>query len=274
MRVMKVMTWVVIIVALAALSGGRGRALDRNSVDPQAIVRAAFDAQRPSRGLSRLKMSIRDRSGARERLMTVRSLRFDAGRKSLITIEQPADVRSTGFLSIDYSTRGRNDEQWLYLPKLHRVSRVPNSGKADAFVGSDFSISDLAGPDPDAFVLKLIERSVRVGDEECWLIEATPRDEAARDEIGYAKSQLWVSKDKAVLVQLKATLADGKRTKYFKASDFKNDGGTWTPHRSQMRTLEGTSVVSETLIEVLSVDNEAKDVVDADFTQQRLERGA
>jgi hypothetical protein len=269
----RVSVWVGLAIAVVAVSGESGRALDRNATDPRAILRAAFDAQSPSRGLSRLKMSIRDRSGNRERLMTVRSLRFDGGRKSLILIEQPADVRNTGFLSIDYAARGKADEQWLYLPKLHRVSRVPNSGKSDAFVGSDFSISDLAGPDPDTFAVKIVEASVRVGDEDCWLIEATPRDDAARDEVGYSKSQLWVSKDKLALVQLKATLADGKRTKYFKASDFKNEAGTWTPHRSQMRTLEGTSLISETVIDVLSVDNASKDVVDADFTQERLERG-
>jgi hypothetical protein len=153
------------------------------------------------------------------------------------------------------------------------VSRVPNSGKADAFVGSDYSISDLAGPNPDLFVVKLVEQSVKVGDEECWLVEATPRDAAAQDETGYSKSQIWISKEKLTLVQIKANVAGGERTKYFKASDFRQDGGTWTPHRTQMRTLEGTKLVSETVIDVLEVDNASKDVVDADFTQQRLERG-
>ena len=248
-------------------------ALDPATTDPQKILRNASDSATPNRGLSRFKMSIKDRSGTRERLMTLRTLRFDGGRKSLILIEQPADVRNTGFLSIDYSARGKTDEQWLYLPKLHRVSRVPNSGKSDAFVGSDFSLSDLAAPDPDAFNLKLTSPSVKVGDDDCWLIEAVPRDEATRDEYGYSRMELWVSKSKSLLVQVKATLADGKRTKYFKVSDVRNDGGLWTPHRLQMRTLEGSNVVSETVIDVLSVDNAAKDVVDADFTQQRLERG-
>lgn len=272
MRVWRVFAWVLAMIAVAAMSGGEGRALDKNASDPAAILRAAFDAT-PSRSFSRLKMSIRDASGARERVMAVRSLRFEAGRKSLVSIESPADVRNTGFLSVDYTQRGRADEQWLYLPKLHRVSRVPNSGKADAFVGSDYSISDLAGPNPDLFVAKLVEASAKVGDEDCWLIEATPRDAAAQDETGYSKSQIWVSKDKLALVQLKATVAGGERTKYFKASDFKKDGGTWTPHRTQMRTLEGGKVTSETVIDVLDVDNASKDVVDADFTQQRLERG-
>lgn len=263
-----------VVPAVLLLCASAGHALDPASTDARAILRAALQSQTPNRGHSRLKMSIKDRSGSRERVMSVRNLRFEGGRKSLILIEQPADVRNTGFLAIDYSARGKNDEQWLYLPKLHRVSRVPSSGKSDAFVGSDFSISDLAGPDPDAFDVKLTSASVKVGDEDCWLIEATPRDEASRDEIGYARSEIWVSKSKTALIQLKATLADGKRTKYFKASDLRNEGGLWTPHRLQMRTLEGSNVISETVIDLISVDNAASDVVDADFTQQRLERGA
>jgi hypothetical protein len=264
---------VALVVGVALVSGGSGRALDRNSNDPRAILQAALDTQNPKRASSRVKMSIRDRSGTRERWMTMRSMRFEGGRKSLILIEQPADVRNTGFLSIDYAARGKADEQWLYLPKLHRVSRVPASGKADGFVGSDFSISDLAGPDPDSFEARIVESSVKVGDDECWSIEATPRDDAARDAFGYSKIQLWVSKDKLALLQLKATMANGKRTKYFKATELQKDGGIWTPHRLQMRTLEGTTLISETVLEVLSVDNAGADVVEGDFTQQRLERG-
>jgi hypothetical protein len=156
---------------------------------------------------------------------------------------------------------------------LHRVSRVPNSGKADAFVGSDFTLSDLSQQDPDDYDVKLVQADVQVGGEACWLIEATPHSEAVKQQTGYEKSQLWVSKQKLVTLQLKAWLVGGKRIKYLKVSDVRKVDGVWTPHRMQMRTLEGSDVASETSLEVLSVSNDAQDVVDSDFTQQRLERG-
>src|SRR5262245_16403333 len=84
-------------VSIALWATAPSRALDRNSTDARAIIRAALDTQNPSRSQSRMKMTIRDRAGTRERWMTLRSLRFEAGRKSLILIEQPADVRNTGF---------------------------------------------------------------------------------------------------------------------------------------------------------------------------------
>jgi hypothetical protein len=249
-------------------------AIDANTTDARAILVAVFDGQQgSSRSLSRMKMSIRDSAGTRERVMHVRSKRFPEGHKRLILIEQPDEVRNTGFLSIDYSARTRADEQWLYLPKLHRVSRVPDSGKADAFVGSDFSLSDLAGQNPEDYKASLLEATTRVGEEECWHIEATPRDEAIRDATGYSRTELWISKSKLATVQLKAWVADTPRVKYLKASDIRKVGETWTAHRVQMRTLEGTKLISETVLEMLSLDNDAKDVQDGDFTQQRLERG-
>jgi hypothetical protein len=259
-----------VLVLMAARVG----ALDANTTDPRAIMREALDPKGGTRSLMRMKMTIRQGSATRERVMSVRVLRAPEERKTLIMIEAPADVRNTGILSVDFKLRTKHDEQWLYLPALHRSSRVPSSGKSDAFVGSDFSIADLSGKDPEDYDFKLIEQSVKVGDDECWLIESVPRTEAVRTETGYVKVQTWISKSKLIPVQLKAwTLKEG-RQKYFKAVDIRQVDGTWTPHRLQMRTLEQGTVASETVIDVLNVNNNSTEVSDSDFTKQRLERGA
>jgi outer membrane lipoprotein-sorting protein len=260
-----------LVVLLLAV--GQAGALDAAATDPQAIMREALDIKGGERALSRMKMTIRQGSNTRERTMTVRVKRAPEQRKTLIVIEAPADVRNTGFLTIDFKARGRGDEQWLYLPALHRVSRVPSSGKSDPFVGSDFTIADLSGRDAEDYDFKLLEKSVKVGDEECWLIEGVPRSEAVKTETGYVKTQSWISKTKLIPIQLKAWTSSDNKTKYFKASEIRQVDGVWTPHRMQMRTLQNGTLSSETTIEVLDVDNNAADVSDADFTQQRLERG-
>src|SRR5688572_31679479 len=91
--------------------------LPSDTKDPRAIMRAASANRGGERSESRMKMTIRDPSGARERIMVNKSLRVSGGRKTLIWIESPADVRGTGFLGIDYDAGARTDEQWLYLPK-------------------------------------------------------------------------------------------------------------------------------------------------------------
>jgi outer membrane lipoprotein-sorting protein len=265
---------VVFVIGLAVCSFTPGAsALDPSSTDARAILKEAFGSQRGEKTASRMKMSIKDGSGTRERMMSVRTARKSDGWKTLILIEQPEDVRNTGFLSMQYVANDKSDEQWLYLPKLHRVARVPSSGKSDPFVGSDFSISDLSQQEVDDFDAKLVSASVKVGDEECWLIESTPRTQVIREETGYEKTQLWISKSKLLPIQIKASVIGGKKTKYFKAMDIRKVDGYWTPYRMQMRTMDGSTAASETVLDVLNADNQGKDVAESDFTVARLEHG-
>lgn len=250
-------------------------AVDPSTTDPAAILTAVSESQTPSSSLARMKMSIKDGTGTRERVLNLRTKRFPDSLKTLMLTEAPSDVRNTGFLTISYKNTSRADEQWLYLPKLHRVTRIANSGKSDPVMGSDFSISDLslANQDPNDLELKLIDAAGKVGDDECWIIEAVPRKEATKREYGYAKMQTFVSKKKLAVLQFKGWLLDGKRIKYFKASDLRSVDGVWTAQRLTMRTLEGSTVLSETMIDYLSVSNNSSNVIDSDFTQQRLEQG-
>jgi len=263
------------LVSVLALSlvAGTAFALPPDTKDPRVIMRAASANNGGERSKGRMKMTIRDPSGVRERTLVNRSLRVAGGHKTLIWIESPADVRGTGFLGIDYDAGSRTDEQWLYLPKLRRVARVPSSGKSDAFIGSDFSYADLSQQDPEDFELKLLNPSVTVGGEECWLIELMPRSPRIAEESGYDKTEVWISKSKVVPIQFKAALKGGEKTKYWKASDFRQVDGIWAPHRMQMRTVKGDALESETIIEISELSHSAPDVTDDLFTQQRLERG-
>jgi hypothetical protein len=248
-------------------------ALDADSSDARAIMAAVSARPSGDRALSRVKMTIKDGSGARERTLSLRSKIFADAIKTLIVIEAPADVRNTAFLSVDYRAAGRADEQWLYLPNLQRVTRVPSSGRAGPFMGSDFTYADLAKPDFDDYDLKMVDTAAKVDGEACWLIEATPRSAAAKETTGYDKTHVWVSKAKLLPLQIKAWVSKGHRLKYLKAADVRSVGGIWTPYRLQARTMRDAQVESETLIQLLNVQYDAVEVQDGDFTQRRLEQG-
>jgi hypothetical protein len=100
-----------------------------------------------------------------------------------------------------------------------------------------------------------------------------PRRAAIKRESGYEKIQVWISKQKLVALQFKGWLVDGKRTKYFKASELRSNDGIWSPQRITMRTLEGSKLLSETVIDYLNLSYNSTEVTDSDFTQQRLEQG-
>jgi hypothetical protein len=262
------------IAVLSLFMHGQATALDRDTMDPRAILQAVYDQRTPPRSMSRLKLTIRDKAGVRERLLWARSLRAEGVLKSLTVIEAPADLRNTGFLSLDYQQPERSDEQWLYLPKLRRTTRVPESGKSDSFVGSDFSYADMSQENPRDYEFALIEGTVKVGGEDCWLIEARPHDEHVRERTGYIKQQVWISKEKLIPLQAKFWLTATDKVKYLKVSDIRQvEGGGWVPYQVQMRSLRAGTLESESMLEILSMSYAAELVNDADFTQQHLEQG-
>lgn len=259
-------------IAMAIATPVVASALGANERDPRVILRAVHKESVGDRGITRVKMVVRDDSGSRERTLQIRFKEFEGGRKTLIFFESPSDVRNTALLSVDYDDRARPDEQWLYLPTLRRTTRISGSGRSGSFMGSDFTYADLGKADPDDYELTLVEASTQVDGEDCWLIEATPRNATVQQETGYSKSHLWVSKGKLRILQVKNWMAGGK-IKYVKASDFRKINGIWTPHRMQARTLRGTKVLSETLLGTVSVKLDDPKVNDADFTPARLEQG-
>jgi hypothetical protein len=259
-------------VALLALSGPAA-ALDPLSTDARAIMRAVFERPAAERSLSRLKMTIRDQTGTRERLLELRIAHAKDVTKALIVLAEPADVRDTAFLSVDHRSGDKANAQWLYLPKLHRVTRIPGSGRADAFLGSDFSYADLSEPNPDDYDFKLIDGAAKSDGEACWLIESTPRSAKVRAETGYLKTQLWVSKSRLLTLQVKAWVIKDHKIKYLKYGDVRKVDAFWTPHRVQAKTVVGSTAESETTMQVLSVRVGASEVSDSDFDEHRLERG-
>jgi Outer membrane lipoprotein-sorting protein len=248
-------------------------ALDASTTDPRAIVMAASARPLGDRAVSRMKMTIKDGSGARERIMTLRSRNLAQGSRTLIRIEEPAEARNNAFLSVDYTDRTKEDEQWLYLPNLRRVTRVPSSGRSGAFLGSDFSYIDLSRQDFADYEVKLIEASAKVDSEDCWVIEAAPKTPALQEQSGYLKTQLWISKSKLMAMQFKSWVVKGHKIKYVKVADVRKVDGIWTPYQMQARTISGSHVDSETTLEVLSMKYGSQEVTDDDLTVQRLAPG-
>lgn len=266
----------LVVLALGACAvavATNAHALTPNSEDPKAIVAAVSERDLGKRVLTRLRMTIRDGSGSRERLIAMRSHTFGHDVRTLIRVEGPAEVKDTAFLSIDYRDPAKTDEQWLYLPNLRRTTRVPSESRSGAFMGSDFSYADLSRPDYRDYELRLLERDVKVADESCWLIEAVPKTAELRERTGNAKTQLWISKSKLMPLQLKSWVIKGHRVKYVKLGKLKRIDGIWTPFRLQARTMAGSKVVSETVLDVLSVEYGSAKVTEDDFTLQRLSPG-
>lgn len=249
-------------------------AIAPTETDPQAIMDAVEAIDAPNQVRSRIAMKVMDGAG-RERTRVVQSIamNFAAGTKQLMLFEEPADVRNTGLLSIDYDDGAKDDDQWLYLPSLKKSTRISSSGKSGSFMGTDLSYSDMTKQDPSHYDYEIVEQSATVAGEDCWLIESRPKTAKAKKETGYIKSHVWVSKAKLVAIQIKSWVRKGKKLKYIQFADIKNVGGVWTPHKIMAQTKRGSKVESKTLIVFKTYAVNQADVTEASFTQRQLEQG-
>ena len=104
----------------------------------------------------------------------------------------PADVKGTVSLLIEHSAG--DDDIWIYLPALKKVRRLVSSNKKDSFVGTDFSYGDVIGHKVNEWNYKLLREEEADG-APCYVIEATPKSDAVRNNSGYAKRVTWIRKD-------------------------------------------------------------------------------
>ena len=94
-----------------------------------------------------VEMTLQDRDGSQARRhFSVKLLEHpvpSSGDYSLLEFDSPADVKGTSVLS--HAQIEGEDEQWIFLPALHRVKRISSSNRTGSFVGSEFSFEDLTG---------------------------------------------------------------------------------------------------------------------------------
>jgi hypothetical protein len=140
-------------------------------------------------------------------------------------------------------------------------------------MGSDLSFSDMTRQSPDQFDYKMVDPAAKARGEDCWLIEARPRTAKAKDETGYVKSLLWVSKGKLMPVQIKHWVREGKKLKFLVFSGVKQVNGIWVAHKISAKTVQAKETLSTTVLSFADLSFGNADVVEGAFTQRRLEQG-
>jgi len=227
--------------------------------------------------VSTMQMMLIDKNNKqRIRQMRTFSKDIDANTEyKTIFFLSPSDVKNTAFLTYDYSGDDKDDDQWMYLPALKKTKRIPASDKDAAFMGSDFSYSDMTDNELDDYSYKLLGESTikrAQGDEKVWKIEALPVNQAVIDETGYTKSVLYVRKDNYVLTRAKFYLKKASRIKYMDVSKMEEIDGIWVAMQTTMTTKQGSQTLHKTILSNSSV--EVNTEIDNDiFTIRSIEKG-
>ncbi len=159
----------------------------------------------------------------------------------------PADVKDTGFLTVDYYAGEKDDDQWLYLPDLHKTKRIATSDKSSAFMGSDFSYADMTDRVLDEWTYTLLKEGAINGDK-IWLIQALPVSEVVENRYGYKKSILFVRQDIFLVARAIHILNEGKKIKYMESKKIEQIDGIWVATERWMKTTVSKRTTHRTIL--------------------------
>ena len=241
--------------------------------DPKArAIMEKVDARDDGKTLEQdMLMVLIDKNG-KKRNRDIKSYAKDFGEDEhrIMFFKSPADVKNTSFLTYDYDDSSKDDDQWLYLPALKKVKRIPTSDKSSSFMGSDFSYYDMTDRDLEDYDFKLLKET-EVRGKKAWMIEATPRTSKVVKESGYTKSIALVRQDNYVVVRSIGFMKSNKK-KYLDVKKLHKQGGVWLIDEMTMTTKKGKSTQHKTILKFTNKKLN-KPINDNMFTTRRLEKG-
>ena len=249
----------------------------RPADDPEAraIMQKVDDRDDGDNMTSRMEMVLIDKNN-KQRLRKINTFAKDKGEDTyrLMFFEYPADVKDTGFLTYDYDTSDKDDDQWLYLPALRKTKRIASSDKSGSFMGSDLNYSDMTSRDLEDYDFTFYEkaREMDVKGVKTWVIQSIPRSRKVIDETGYKKSLLFVRQDNDYVIRAILWEKTGGYVKYMDIRKLELIDGIWVGTETHVTRKKGKRTVHKT--ELRLSDVMFNQSLDFDmFTIRRLEKG-
>ncbi len=246
--------------------------------DPEArTIMEKVDARDDGdRQTANMEMVLIDKN-EKERLRKIASFGMDKGEDKLrlMFFIHPADVKDTGFLTYDYDDPGKNDDQWLYLPALHKTKRIASSDKSGSFMGSDLNYSDMTSRDLDEYVYTFYDpakKETEVNGIKVWVILSIPKAKETIEETGYTKSVLFVRQDNYFVVRAVNWEEKKGYTKYMDVKSLEQIDGIWVATQMQVTRKQGTTTVHKTILNLKNVKFNQEMEEDL-FSIRRLEMG-
>lgn len=218
------------------------------------------------------EMILIDKNG-HKRIRRMKSFSKDKGRDilKLMFFTSPSDVRDTGFLTYDYYSGEKDDDQWLYLPELKKVKRIASSDKDSAFMGSDFSYADMTKTVLDEWYFTLV-KEIEVRGNLCWVIQALPASKIIEKRYGYTKSILFVRQDISMVVRALHWLREGNKVKYQDNVKIENIDGIWVATQINVKSVRNKKVLHRTVFKQHNV-RFGQDIEQGFFVTRQLEKG-
>ncbi len=229
------------------------------------IIQNVYDRPEGDDMQSELTMTLTNSRGD-ARVREIKQFIKDMGKveKKIMFFQSPADVRNTSFMNWSYAEKGKDDDQWIYLPALKKVKRISSDSKSDYFMGSDFTYDDLGDRHPSDDTHKIL-REEELNGEDCYVVESTPKDE----EYMYSKTISWIIKDKWIGLKKEFYDQDEEHLKTLIVKKFSKISGYWIISESEMKNVQKIHTTNMSLKNI-KIDT---GIADNKLTERMMKRG-
>ncbi|WP_298421161.1 outer membrane lipoprotein-sorting protein [uncultured Kordia sp.] len=200
-------------------------------MDGQLIAKKTHERNEGISLKRNLIMELKDKRGKiRTRKTTALRKYFGKEKRLAIFYETPSSVKGTAFLTFDYPEASKDDDQWLYLPALRKTRRISAANRGDYFLGTDLTYEDIKletkiSKEDYNYTTIGIEK---IDNHDCYIIEAIPKNDATKKELGYSKVKFWVDSKLWMMRKSESWDVAGNFLKTVKISDIKKVQNIWT----------------------------------------------
>jgi len=209
-----------------------------------------------------LTMKIQEADGStKERTLMIKK-KSDKEQKAMVKLLSPSDLKGVGLLTV--SSKGGDENQWLYLPSEKRSRRIVGSNKKGRFLDSELNYEDLRASTYEDFDNKVIE-SKKDGDKEVTVVESTAK---SNSESSYSKIKTWIDTATYRVLKTEYYGEDGKLLKVMTFSGYKKYKNLW---RAQNISVKNVKKNRSTTLELKKFS--MKKMSDGDFSMSALEEG-
>ncbi len=202
-------------------------------------VARKINARDEGEAVSRLLVMEMTDSRGKQRIRKTRTFRkyFGDEKRTAIFYLAPKNIKDTVFLTYDYPEADRDDDQWLYLPALHKVRRISASDRGDYFLGTDLTYEDIKLETRVSITdyHRQISGENEVDGFHCLLLESVPIDKETVTELGYSKVEQCVDDTLWMVRQARMWDTQGHLLKTIHFSDIRQVQNIWTQHQIEVR---------------------------------------
>jgi hypothetical protein len=156
-----------------------------------------------------------------------------------VLVLQPVSDKGVGLLSYEYYDVNKDNDILLYLPALGKARRIVSGGAGNedggSFFGSEFFVDDTQLKKIEQYNFRTVRDDVYEG-RPVWVVESTPTAKRA-SRTQYGKVQLWVDKDRKLIVREDILNKAGKLYRQRLNTQYTQVDGVWVAKRQVMKNL-------------------------------------